>query len=103
MTIRMILFCDACNPHEIYAQDRRRDRDQPEQEQRLRRGRRNQRERRILNQPPPEGLDRRHSSGRRPTDGVSWFLGTPKEAVSDGWDVDEREPRVICPRCRTDI
>lgn len=69
MSIRTFIFCDYCNPSAIRDIEARR------------------------STVRPFGL-----SGRRFSDGRSWFDGTREEASAAGWRADE-DNLDICPRC----
>jgi hypothetical protein len=69
MSLRTFIFCDYCNPSAIRTIEARR----------------------IA--PRPFGL-----SGRRFSDGRSWFDGSREQALAAGWSLND-DGQDICPRC----
>lgn len=111
------LFCEKCNPQNVYQKDRRETDLESlasnvlsfsdAEERRRRKDRRRGFDRRSRDSVSDVSERRSPVKGRRPFDGYAWFEGCIEEAILAQWQVEEANVSTaavskpfLCPRCR---
>jgi hypothetical protein len=105
----IILYCELCNPEQLYQEDRRETKEHsfeakiipfPNNKRRPKPDRRQVLDRRVtIVDSPANKTALKRSKGRRPFDGHLWFVGTVENAAKEQWHIQDEGERVVCPRC----